>query len=98
MKSCGRLNVRKHREIRGSDKYVTFDISLEIVCLDKIALISQFSYTDVMMNMKVQSVVTPLSIFCGCSTQKTFWEGNFTGEEIFFSAVNMKSCGRQNAR
>ena len=28
MKNCGRLNVRKHKEIKGSDKYVTLDISL----------------------------------------------------------------------
>ena len=27
MKNCGRHNVRKHNEIRGSDKYVTLDIS-----------------------------------------------------------------------
>ena len=26
MKNCGRHNVRKHREIKGSDKYVTLDI------------------------------------------------------------------------
>ena len=26
MKNCGRCNVRKHSEIRGSDKYVTLDI------------------------------------------------------------------------
>ena len=28
MKNCGRCNVRKHRDIKGSDKYVTLDISL----------------------------------------------------------------------
>ena len=26
MKNCGRLNVRKHREIKGSDKYVNLYI------------------------------------------------------------------------
>ena len=26
MKNCGRRNVRKHKEIKGSEKYVTFDI------------------------------------------------------------------------
>ena len=26
MKNCGRHNVRKHKEIKGSDKYVTFYI------------------------------------------------------------------------
>ena len=27
MKNCCRRNVRKHKEIKGSDKYVTLDIS-----------------------------------------------------------------------
>ena len=58
----------------------------------------QFSYTDVISNMKLLSVVTPLYIYHGCSTQKTFWEGRFTGEENLFSAVNMKNCGRRNFR
>ena len=55
-----------------------------------------------MMNMKLLAVVTPPSIYHGCSTQKTFWEENFTGEENLtlgeFSDVNMKYCGRCNVR
>ena len=55
-----------------------------------------------MINMKLLSVVTPPSIYHGCSSRKTFWEENFTGEEKFtlgeFSAVNMKNCGRRNVR
>ena len=43
-----------------------------------------------MMNMKLLSVVTPLSIYHSYSTRKTFWEEKFTGEEKLFSAVNMK--------
>ena len=35
MKNCGRHNVRKHKEIRGSDKYVTLDISSKFDSLDK---------------------------------------------------------------
>ena len=54
------------------------------------------------MNMKLLEVVTSLSIYYGCSTQKTFWEEKFTGEEKFtlgeFSAVNMKNCGCPNVR
>ena len=46
-----------------------------------------------MMNMNLLAVVTPLSIYNGCSTQKAFWEGKFTGEENFilaeFSAANI---------
>ena len=51
-----------------------------------------------MMNMKLLAVVTSLSIYHGCSTQKKFWEGKFTAKEIFFLAVNMKKCGRCNVR
>ena len=48
--------------------------------------------------MKFLAVVTPPSIYHGCSTQKTFWEEKFTGKEIFFLSMNMKNCGRRNVR
>ena len=51
-----------------------------------------------MMKMKVLAVVTPPSIYHGCSTWKNFWEENFTGKEKLFSAVNMKGFGRRNVR
>ena len=55
-----------------------------------------------MMNMKFLSVVTPPSIYHGCSTRKTLWEEKFTGEEKFtlgeFTPANMKNCGRRNVR
>ena len=54
------------------------------------------------MNMKLLAVVTPPSIYHGCSTRKTFWEEKFTGEEKFtlgeLTAMNMKNCGRHNVR
>ena len=54
------------------------------------------------MKIKILEVVTPLSIYHGCSTWKMFWEGNFTGEKKFtlceFIAMNKESCGRQNVR
>ena len=40
MKNCGRRNVRKNREIKGSDKYVTLDIRLKFGSLDKIRITS----------------------------------------------------------
>ena len=49
-----------------------------------------------MMNMQLLEVVTPPSIYRGCSTWKTFWEENITGNENLFLAVNMKNCGRCN--
>ena len=55
-----------------------------------------------MMNMNILSVVTPQSVYHGCSTRKTFWEEKFIGEEKFtlgeFSAVNMKNCGHRNVK
>ena len=47
-----------------------------------------------MINMKLLAVVTPPSIYHGCSAKKTFWEGKFAGEGNFtlgeLSALNMK--------
>ena len=43
-------------------------------------------------------VVTPPSIYHGCSTLKTFWEEKFTGKEDFFLSVNMKIFGRHKVR
>ena len=43
-------------------------------------------------------VVTPPSIYHGCSTRKTFWEENFTGKQDLFESVNMKNCGQHNVR
>ena len=39
--------------------------------------------------MNLLAFVTPLYIYHGWSTQKTFWEENFT-------PVNMKTFGRRN--
>ena len=47
-----------------------------------------------MMNMNILAVLTPPSIYHGCYTWKTSWEGNFTVGE--FSAVNMKTFGHSN--
>ena len=49
-----------------------------------------------MMNMKLLSVVTPPSIYHGCSTGKTFWEERFTLGE--FTVLNINNCGRCNVR
>ena len=48
--------------------------------------------------MKSLAVVTPPSIYLGCSAWKTFWEEKFTGKEILFLSVNMKNCGRRKVR
>ena len=38
MKTFGRCNVSKHKEIKGSDKYVTLNISLKFDSLDKMKI------------------------------------------------------------
>ena len=48
--------------------------------------------------MNFLAVVTPPSIYHGCSNQKTFWEENFTGKKDLFLSVNMKNCGRRKVR
>ena len=49
--------------------------------------------------MKFLVVVTPPSIYHGCSTQKTFWEENSTGKKQYlFVYVNMRNCGQRNVR
>ena len=42
-KNCGRRNVSKHKEIKGSDKYVTLDISLKFDSLEKMKITSSES-------------------------------------------------------
>ena len=48
--------------------------------------------------MKFLVVVTPPSIYHGCSTRKTFWEEKFTSKQDLFESVIMKNCGRQKVR
>ena len=48
--------------------------------------------------MKFLAVVTPPSIYHGCTTRKTFCEEKFTGKESLFLSVNMQNCDRRNVR
>ena len=48
--------------------------------------------------MKFLAVLTPPSIYHGCSTRKTFWEETFTGKEDLVPSVNMKNCGFRKVR
>ena len=38
MKNCGRRNVRKQRDIKNGEKYITLDISLKFGSLDKMKI------------------------------------------------------------
>ena len=63
---------------------------------------SQFSYTELYschdIKMKFLGVVTPSSIYHGCSTRKMFWEEKFTGKQDLFHSANTKNCGRRKVR
>ena len=43
MKNCGYRNFSKHKEVKGSDKYVTLDISSKFDSLDKMKITSSKS-------------------------------------------------------
>ena len=43
MKNCGLCNFRKHNETKGSDRYVTLDISSKFKSLDKMKITSSES-------------------------------------------------------
>ena len=52
MKICGRHNVRKHRDIKGSDKYVTLDILLKMDSLDNTKITSSESEEKLVISGK----------------------------------------------
>ena len=52
MKNCGRHNVRKHIEIKVSDKYITLYISLKFDSLDKIRITSPESKANLRISGK----------------------------------------------
>ena len=35
MQSCGRSNIRKHRDIKNGEQYIVLEISSKIDCMDK---------------------------------------------------------------
>ena len=60
MKNGGRRNVRKHIEIKGSDKYVILDISLKFDSMDKMKITSSESKDDLVRPVK--GLITSLGL------------------------------------
>ena len=58
MKNCGRHNVRKHKEIKGSDKYVTLDISSKVDSLENTRITS--SESKVKLERSGKELITSL--------------------------------------
>ena len=62
-------------------------------CINRESKINEFTillYSCHDINMKFLVVLTPPSIYHGCSTRKTFWKEKFTGKKDLFWSVNMK--------
>ena len=60
MKNCGRHNVSKDREIKGSGKYVTLYISLKFGSLDKMRITSSEPKDN--LGRSVKGLITSLGI------------------------------------
>ena len=68
MKTCHHQNVRKNREIKGSDKYVTLDISLKFDILDKMRI--KCSESKVIYGRSGLGLITSLVINSKTTTKK----------------------------
>ena len=60
MKNCGCRNVRKHREIKGSDRYATLDVSLKFDSLYKTRI--TYSESKYKMGRSGQGLTTSLGL------------------------------------
>ena len=60
MKNCGSHNVSKHREIKGSDKYITLDVSLKFCSLDKMRII--YSEPEYNLGISGKGLITSLGL------------------------------------
>ena len=68
MKNVGRRNVKKHKEIRGSDKYVTLDISSKFDSMDKMKITS--SESKVKLERSGKGLITSLGFKTKARSQK----------------------------
>ena len=68
IKNCGRRNIREHKEIKGSDKYVTLDISSKFDSLDKMKITSSESKWKLKRSGK--GLITSLGFKAKSSPQK----------------------------
>ena len=61
MKNCGRQNVRKHREIKGSDNYIILNKLLKFGSLDKMRI--TYSESKDNLGISVKGLITYLGIY-----------------------------------
>ena len=68
MKNCGRHNVMKHKDIRGSDKYVTLDISSKFDSMDKMNVTS--SESKIKLERSGKGLITSVDFKTKARSQK----------------------------
>ena len=68
MKNSGHSNVRKHKEIKVIDKYVTLDISSKFGSLDNIKII--FSVSEGKLERSGKGLITFLGFYIKVRQQK----------------------------
>ena len=80
MKSFGRRNIRKHSEIKGSEKYVTLDISLKFDSLEKMIITSSETKYNLVISEK--GLNTSIGLKAKASPKKykqaMYFIGNFS--------------------
>ena len=68
MKNCGHRNFRKHRDIKGSDKYVTLDILLKLDSLENMKITSSESKDK--LGISGEGLITSLGLKAKASPNK----------------------------
>ena len=94
MKNCGRRNVRKHKEIKGSYKYLTLDISLNFYNLDK--MIITFSKSKVKLERSGNGLITSLGFKAKIRPQKyqksRYAIGNVSKKDLSNIITEFEKC------
>ena len=84
MKHCGRPKVRKHKEIKGSDKCVTLNISEKFYDLNKME--TTFSKSKVKLRRSGKGLVTALALKTKARSKKykkaRYTIGNFSMKDL----------------
>ena len=65
MKNCGRCNVRKHRDIKNGENYITLDINLNFFSLDKMKITS--SEPNDYLGKSAKELITSLGLKIICN-------------------------------
>ena len=85
MKNCGCRNVRKNKDIKGSDDFVTLDISSKFYKLDKMKITS--SESKVQLERSGKGLITSLGFKTKVRSQKykrsRYAIGNVSKKDLF---------------